>query len=101
MSDIVIRNMEMPVNCFVCGLRKGTKCFVGKRVLQVDFDSLGDAIRHWDCPLAGLPPHGRLIDADALQGRIVELVKNGYVFDEVGCSGLIESAPTVLEASKV
>ena len=48
-----------------------------------------------------MPPHGRLIDADALQYYIVDLAENtNYVFDAVGCHGLVGSRPTILEASK-
>lgn len=88
MSFIV--NDPMPKTCTECDYRCGLNIIARQN----------QEGRHEHCPLIELPPHGQLIDADALQRRIVELVKNGYVFDEVGCSGLIESAPTILEASK-
>ena len=45
-------------------------------------------------------PHGRLIDADALKRRMIELLNHGYSFDFIGCFGLIDQVPTILEASK-
>lgn len=55
-----------------------------------------------NCPIIGEIPdrHGRLIDADALKKRMTDLLRHDYVFDEVGCFGLVKEAPTVLEASE-
>lgn len=53
MADILIRGMEMPTDC--------GKCFVGDRTICAD-----------GCPLVELPPHGDLIDRDALPQDRVE-----------------------------
>lgn len=46
-----------------------------------------------------LRTHGRLIDADALKKHMTDLLRHDYVFDEVGCFGLVKDAPTLLEAN--
>jgi len=65
------------------------------RLWQRDFDSSLD-----DYPCIEIKePHGRLIDADVLKKHMTDLLRHDYVFDEVGCFGLVRDAPTVLEAS--
>lgn len=68
MSGIYIPGMEMPTSCrdcwieqegFWCGALDGyqnTRCFTNER--------------REDCPLVPVPPHGRLIDGDALKDAI-------------------------------
>lgn len=53
--SIVIHGMKMPKNCGVC--------FVGDRTICKEH-----------CPLIEIPPHGRLIDADAL--KIYQMEEN-------------------------
>ena len=70
MSGIYIQ-MEMPKNCRSCRLATyemnyGYIC----KVLNTDVED-GVVFKPWknrrkDCPLISVPPHGRLIDADAL-----------------------------------
>ena len=45
--SLLIRGMEMPKNCFICPFKNLEIC-------------------DEDCPLIEVPPHGRLIDADAM-----------------------------------
>ena len=45
--SVLIRGIEMPKNCFTCRFKNLEICYEG-------------------CPLIEVPPHGRLIDADAL-----------------------------------
>jgi len=47
-----------------------------------------------NCPLIDLPPHGRLIDADAL-------VKKQPIPELGAPRWLIEQAPTIIEAEEV
>ena len=47
--------------------------------------------RHDDCPLVEIPPHGRLIDADAL-------VKKQPIPELGAPRWLIEQAPTIIES---
>lgn len=59
---VLIKGMEMPQNC--------AECFVGfcKQIGCEHYIGFNDyaITRHPDCPLVPVPPHGRLIDADAL-----------------------------------
>ena len=55
--------------------------------------------RHKDCPIIELPPHGRLIDADALNDLLINLADNEYtpkVF--ASCLSYEENAPTIIPA---
>ena len=61
MADILIR-MEMPKDC--------GKCFVGDRTMCSD-----------GCPLHELPPHGDLIDKDALMADGWRLYKGAIMQD--------------------
>ena len=65
----VLINMEMPISCsdckaFVCYRQyagDSGDCFCG--ITKSDAKA---GARNADCPLVPVPPHGRLIDADAL-----------------------------------
>jgi hypothetical protein len=57
---IYIKGMEMPKICGQCQIKLGIDCELWRHVRSVSLD------RHKDCPLIEIPPHGRLIDADAL-----------------------------------
>lgn len=61
--SILIRGMEMPENCAECPVNLSL-CKRGYRYL-LDHMELYDR-RAKDCPIVPVPPHGRLIDADAL-----------------------------------
>lgn len=58
-------------------------------------------------PLVRVPPHGRLIDADALleteaQHWITEYNSDGYAADEIGAYTMtqIDAMPTIIPADK-
>ena len=70
--SVLVKGMEMPKSCDVCDF-----------VVELDEGALGShnycgfpgngvyvddciAARHKNCPFEPVPPHGRLIDADAL-----------------------------------
>ena len=69
--SVIVKGMEMPKNCRTCPM-----LFDGHnyRWCNITGESLGieetDNGRDEYCPLIELPPHGRLIDADALKERI-------------------------------
>ena len=71
--SILIRGMEMPKTCddckaFVCYRQwagDSGDCFCG-----ITKSDAKDGVRNADCPLVPVPPHGRLIDADALEKDI-------------------------------
>lgn len=62
---IYLPNMEMPTKCSECLFAKlsptGEILICNYMLSIVSWDD-----RPFDCPLVGVPPHGRLIDADAL-----------------------------------
>ena len=92
MSSIIIKNMEMPKNCAECKMWSICDCLKEFD----DYESLlyavddGDWVIADDCPLIELPPHGRLIDADAIQDYNVETFGQRLL--------IIDTAPTVIEA---
>ena len=89
--SILIKDMEMPTSCGECelcacyvledGTEENYRCPITMYPIH-DFDK-----RHERCPLIPVPPHGRLIDADALpqiKGKV-------HIVD-------IMVAPTIIEA---
>jgi len=98
---VYIKGMKMPTKCIICPLEMYGYCLandkknVGKSV--VDF------VKDEDCPLIPIPPHGRLIDADALEvhdgwmnedrERNVQQTHITFVY-----SNDIVNAPTIIEA---
>ena len=96
----VLINMDMPKSCACCDVA----C---RYYLDHGLDGLLAKICHTesrlpDCPLVPVPPHGRLIDADALlsldrqiyDGEIA-VGRREYIF----CFE-VEDAPTVIEAEE-
>ncbi len=98
-------NMEMPTSCAKCKLFGEYGCpFIG----AVGY-ALTRGERNEDCPLVPVPPHGRLIDADALMLIIQEYIEEYSDTDENGWhSGkwcamketemAINDAPTIIPA---
>ena len=56
--------MEMPKNCKECPFY-WEQCGVDPEAVEESYRTEDE--RHPDCPLIHVPPHGRLIDADALR----------------------------------
>lgn len=70
MMSILIKGMEMPISCWACPLShisQSMDCFLTCEALGEDAEE--DDGRLKNCPLIEVPPHGRLIDADALDIR--------------------------------
>lgn len=94
MSDVLIKNIEMP---------KETQC------CYTIFPN-GKVIVHWDGKVLGeakaieLPPHGRLIDADRLPvSTLIHDQANGLEIETLELKLVylknLQNAPTILEAS--
>ncbi len=79
--SVIVKNMEMPKNCTGCPICCG-----------LPYQHRDDKGRRPDCPLVELPPHGRLIDADAIQDYNVETFGQRLL--------IIDTAPTVIEGSE-
>ena len=96
---VYIKGMEMPKSCLSCPLQGGT---ADCRLTQKTYN-WGLPERPSDCPLVPVPPHGRLIDADAL---IRELTLDDED-DNSGASLLmaiflevLKAAPTIIAAEE-
>lgn len=85
----ILIKMEMPKNCEECLLCGFVSCNVtGQRIYSTTLDRLPD------CPLIEVPPHGRLIDADAL----LKYCDAVYGLGNNISIGAIINAPTIIEA---
>ena len=65
--SILIKGMEMPKNCHNCELLTRVEVTYGAvYACQILNEVIGNVmVRQIRCPLIPVPPHGRLIDADA------------------------------------
>lgn len=92
---LYIPNMQMPKSCRKCHISQPDGCgFVCPIVTgRPIVDSLINS-RHARCPLVPVPPHGRLIDADAL-------IKSLGIGDlPIRLTYEIRNAPTVIPAEE-
>ena len=94
--SILINGMEMPTSCGYCPFKyrtmEGDECMFNVR--STEYQKRPD-----DCPIIPVPPHGRLIDADALK-------KSAYPFPcAIGTEWAvtlrqINDAPTIIPAEE-
>ena len=95
--SVLIRGMEMPKACWECPLKvhlfQQLWCVPGNKVINRE----DNTEREPDCPLIEVQsPHGRLIDADALNTYDVSPI---YEFCVMGVTEEdIELAETIIEA---
>lgn len=89
--SVLIQGMDMPKGCGVCPLFDD-ECFGSYKCKRAK--GWGDEEnRAYDCPLREIPtPHGRLIDADALSKKDINLANFPYNF--------IRVAPTIIDAEE-
>lgn len=88
--SILIKGMDMPESCLCCAFNYDLfQCLItGETTICLDYDE-----RPINCPLVPVPPHGRLIDADALKADALD--ESGRMF----ISNIqIFNAPTVIPA---
>ena len=109
MMSVIIKGMEMPTCCFYCEMcyqdQDSEHCITSRCAAQEHKEIFPDkSVRDDDCPLIEVPPHGRLIDADALLKKFCGHC-DGY--EECGTNkvrvecydlGLINHSPTIIEA---
>ena len=110
MSDILIKNKEMPKSCEECNLESFCSLWVDAR--RQFGDGKRTSVRHPDCPLIEVPKHGRLVDADALMKILSKVVdvnasieqRNEAVDQEMRCLWWFEQqigiAPTIIESEE-
>ena len=91
--SVLIKGMEMPKSCGKCIFRYEYICMLNHEMV---FKSTNN--RHKNCPLIEIPPHGRLIDADALEADTEwDDREDGYIsYSKVA----IKCAPTIIEAEE-
>ena len=106
--SILIKGMMMPKNCGECKFFAwkrgvGQHCAVDDRItFHATIDGMDVAYeRNGDCPLIPIPPHGRLIDADALykDGWVLQkqvMRMGGYAIHEMPRT--CPSLPIIIEA---
>ena len=89
---VYIKGIEMPKSCLSCPLQGGT---ADCRLTQKTYN-WGLSERPSDCPLVPVPPHGRLIDADALLQEHERIV-DSWGLAHIVSAQAIRNAPTILE----
>ena len=87
--SVLIKGMEMPENCHECEFVDILPTCPCNKMADDDFwNNVSLAVEgHKDCPIIGVPPHGRLIDADALMLRIQEYIDGEMVCNERNGNG--------------
>ena len=93
--SILIKGMEMPRSCAECPVNMNI-CKRGYKYLLAHMELYDQ--RADDCPIAPVPPHGRLIDADALRYWSDDSAM--IAFDYVTRSQ-INAAPIIIPAEEV
>ena len=97
--SILIKGMKMPSKCLFC------PCYdveFGK--CEITHKRQSFRAKPSDCPLIPVPPHGRLIDADALDTGIFQagfsyaLTRRKLRYTPGDVRQKIANAPTIIEA---
>jgi len=99
MSDILIKNMEMPSCCCECRISTNDPdCYV-EWCAYLEEEITDGSKKLEGCPLVELPPHGRLGDLDKMYSETLKSfsVWPEHCADDFAC--FIKDAPTVIEAS--
>ena len=71
--SVLIKGMEMPTSCDDCRLNNGISCYAVPEYTEDCVVGKTDDRPNW-CPLVEIPPHGRLIDADAMIRNIEKAI---------------------------
>lgn len=86
--SLYINGMEMPESCFNCPFMYArTLCAANHKIQFDDEDYTELKGRYIGCPLIEIPPHGRLIDAEAMEKSLVAQIEQ--------CTRLLESLECV------
>ena len=98
---VYIKGMEMPTSCYDCPVEcEGDICGITKGGCTWD-------IRPPHCPLAAIPPHGRLVEMDEIKKRIASCCSDidcyKIMCDECAVQivmNKVKAAPTIIPADK-
>lgn len=97
MSDILIKNMEMPKSCWDCFASHDGWCIINKKIE-------GHRTVTHSCPLIEVPKHGGLVDANRLIDIALHLMhtaKNDDIANGVKWLWqYILEAPIIIEAEE-
>ena len=98
--SILIKGMEMPKNCMVCNFGVGGTCVAMGQIRTRDWRAEKTS-EH--CPLISIPPHGDLIDRDALCAKADDTIVHSDPVNlviELGTAFkyYLKNAPTIIEA---
>ena len=107
--SILIKGMEMPKSCFMCPFSEINDadtdlCSITGELY--DSTPFKPEFRRSDCPLIEIPPHGRLIDADAMERNMSDTVQGnirGYPYSDTiwdMAFKWIDHQPTIIPADK-
>ena len=100
--SLLIKGMDMPKRCLDCPCYDWSDEVCRGEGVAEAFIIENSEERSEFCPLIEIPtPHGRLIDVDALNQKIIETVNSGKPdenFTARDVIQLIEYAPTTIEA---
>ena len=88
--SILIKGLNMPKSCDECFAELYSWCGIAQKPIS------DITLRSQDCPLVEVPPHGRLIDADALPFEECEYADGSPVF--LIEKRAVDNAPTIIEA---
>ena len=104
--SILIKGMEMPNSCRDCPISGEWYCNALPSIPAWHKEyvaSIEDQTRMDRCPLVPVPPHGRLIDADALLSQYkgnIWTAKTDYAEGLRDVANDIKNAPTIIEAEE-
>jgi hypothetical protein len=92
-------DMEMPKNCHECRLYEGDiyYCSAADKLIDISDSSEGKCRF---CPLANVPPHGDLIDRDALLKKCEFVCTDDDEDIRAVRYSIIQNVPTVIPASE-
>ena len=98
--SILIKGMKMPKNCAECEISQAYD--IRSTWCPLTFTTQAELKRQDHCPLIELPPHGRLIDVDALKHWILtEMACLDTEEDrEFVADRLANELPTIIEAER-
>lgn len=93
--SVLIKGMKMPESCFKCDLYDDENNFCKAQKEYMPFASFGRDYKDANCPMVEVSePHGRLIDADALEPDADYDDGEFWAYSEAQ----VCSAPTIVEA---
>ena len=92
---VYIKGMEMPKTCIDCSFEVFASCIINARDIEEFCSCQSTVFKCPDCPLVEIPPHGRLIDADAVKNVFAERY---VIYDDT--FDLIDSVPAIIDAEE-